>query len=320
MAPRVIYSPRYNISLFGLERLHPFDSQKYGRAWRVLRKHFGKNLGAMSVCPNQPATREELLLVHSAAYLSKLRESRYLAKALELPVARYVPAWILDWRILRPMRWATAGTIQAARECLQHGLAINLSGGYHHAKPEFGEGFSIYADAAIAIRVLRKEGLLGNNTRVAYIDLDAHQGNGVCHCLEQDKQVFIFDMYNSQIYPAYDSAARERIDCNLRLSSACQGGEYLHTLQKNLPGFLDSVSREPTGLAIYNAGTDVFTGDPLGGLNLSAADILERDLFVVKQLRDRGIPTAMVLSGGYTKQSYQFVADSVIRLLEMAEH
>src|SRR6185436_13075817 len=256
--PRVIYSPRYNISLFGLERLHPFDSHKYGRAWRVLRQHFGKALKEMWVRPPLPASREELMLVHSPAYLSKLRDSAYLAKALEVSVARFLPAWLLDWRVLRPMRWATAGTIQATRECLKHGLAINLSGGYHHAKPEQGEGFSIYADTAIAIRVLRKEGLLGNNARVAYIDLDAHQGNGVCHCLKQDRQIFIFDMYNSQIYPAYDSAARERIDCNLRLTSACQGGEYLRTLQKNLPGFLDSASREPIGLAIYNAGTDVF--------------------------------------------------------------
>lgn len=315
--PRVIYSPRYNISLFGLERLHPFDSQKYGRAWRVLRKRLGTALHEMWVRPRRPASREELLLVHSESYLTRLRDSRYLAKALEVHAARYVPAWILDWRILRPMRWGTMGTIQAARECLDHGLAINLSGGYHHAKPELGEGFSIYADAAIAVRVLRQEGLLAPESRIAYIDLDAHQGNGVCHCFAQDKQVFIFDMYNSDIYPWYDLGARERVDCNLGLISGCQDAEYLRTLQQKLPGFLDSVGRSPIGLAIYNAGTDVFAADPLGGLSLSAAAILERDLYVVGQLRARDIPTVMVLSGGYTPQSYELVADSVTRLLEM---
>ena len=314
--PRVIYSPRYNISLFGLERLHPFDSQKYGRAWRVLRQHFGKSLKQMWVRPHRPASRGELLLVHSPAYLSKLQDSAYLAKALEVSVARYLPAWILDWRVLRPMRWGTAGTIQAARECLKHGLAINLSGGYHHAQPELGEGFSIYADAAIAVCVLRQEGLLAAESRIAYIDLDAHQGNGVCHCFAQDKQVFIFDMYNGGIYPWYDIAAKERVDCNLPLMSGCQDAEYLRTLQQKLPGFLDSVGRSQIGLAIYNAGTDVFAGDSLGGMNLSATAILERDLNVVKQLRDRGIPTVMLLSGGYTKQSYRLVADSVINLVE----
>jgi histone deacetylase 11 len=69
-------------------------------------------------------------------------------------------------------------------------------------------------------------------------------------------------------------------------------------------------------LAIYNAGTDVFASDPLGGLRISAPAILERDLYVVGELRQRGIPTVMVLSGGYTKQSFQLVADSVIRLIE----
>jgi histone deacetylase 11 len=317
--PRVIYSPRYNISLFGLERLHPFDSQKYGRAWRVLHKHFGQSLDEIWVRPKRQASRDELLLVHSEAYLTRLKDSRYVAKAMEVYPASYLPAWILDWRILRPMRWATAGTIQAARECLNHGLAINLSGGYHHAKPDHGEGFSIYADAAIAVRVLRREGLLSQASRVVYIDLDAHQGNGVCHCFAQDKQVFIFDMYNSLLYPLTDTVARERIDCNLPLTSACQDAEYLRTLHQNLPGFLDSVGRSPIGLAIYNAGTDVFAADPLGDLSLSATAILERDLYVTTQLRERGIPTVMVLSGGYSAQSYQLVADSVIRLLEMKD-
>ena len=76
------------------------------------------------------------------------------------------------------------------------------------------------------------------------------------------------------------------------------------------------IGRSPTGLAIYNAGTDVFAGDPLGGLNISAPAILERDLFVIDELRKRGIPTVMVLSGGYTTQSYRLVADSVIGLIE----
>ena len=91
----------------------------------------------------------------------------------------------------------------------------------------------------------------------------------------------------------------------------------MRELHDRLPGFLDSVGRSPIGLAIYNAGTDVFAGDPLGGLNISAKTIRERDLFIVGELRKRGIPTVMVLSGGYTKQSFQLVADSVIGLIEM---
>jgi histone deacetylase 11 len=214
------------------------------------------------------------------------------------------------------MRWAVRGTIIAAREALRHGFAVNLSGGYHHAKPEAGEGFSIYSDIAIAVRALRGDGSLPDEARIAYIDLDAHQGNGVCRTFMDDNRVFIFDMYNSLIYPL-EAPARERIDCDIPLFSACGDEEYLGELQGRLPGFLDSVGRSrPIGLAIYNAGTDVFAGDPLGFLNVSAEAILERDLYVVGELRRRGIPTVMVLSGGYTPQSYLLVADSVSRLLE----
>ena len=90
----------------------------------------------------------------------------------------------------------------------------------------------------------------------------------------------------------------------------------MRALHQRLPGFLDSVCKTSVGLAIYNAGTDVLASDPLGGLQISADGILARDLYVVSELRRRQIPTVMVLSGGYTRQSYRLVADSVIRLIE----
>mgnify|MGYP003646207712 CR=1 FL=1 len=91
----------------------------------------------------------------------------------------------------------------------------------------------------------------------------------------------------------------------------------MRELHDRLPSFLDSVGNSRIGLAIYNAGTDIFAGDPLGGLNISVETIRERDLYVVTELRKRGIPTIMVLSGGYTKQSFQLVANSVIGLIEL---
>ena len=93
----------------------------------------------------------------------------------------------------------------------------------------------------------------------------------------------------------------------------------MHALQTQLPPFLDSVCNAQVGLAIYNAGTDVVAGDPIGNLSISPKTVRERDVFVVGELRKRRIPTVMVLSGGYTKQSYALVANSVIALLEQAE-
>ena len=315
---RIVYSPRYNIGFLGLERLHPFDSRKYGRVWRCLRKRFGASLRSMWLRTPQAAGVEHLRLVHSAAYLDRLRRPDYVAGALEVPPIRYLPSWMIDWRILQPMRWATMGTILAAREALQCGFAVNLGGGFHHAKPSEGEGFCVYSDIGLAVASLRRDGLLSPTARVAYIDLDAHQGNGVCHAFLRDSSVFIFDMYNATIYPLFDPDARERIDCDIGLCRACRDTTYLGELQDRLPGFLDSISRSaPVDLAIYNAGSDVFEDDPLGDLNISADGILQRDVFVWEALRQRNIPTVMLLSGGYTRVSYRLAANSIIRMLEM---
>src|SRR5262245_36673284 len=177
------------------------------------------------------------------------------------------------------MRWAVAGSLVAAREALDTGLAVNLSGGYHHAKPDRGEGFCVFNDIAYLIHALRADGRLADTDRVAYVDLDAHQGNGVCHHFRTDSRVFMYDAFNADIYPAYDRVARERIDCPIPLPFQCTGSEYQRRLAESLPGFLDSIMRTGrVGLAIYNAGTDVFDGDALGGLRLTAADVLARDL------------------------------------------
>lgn len=313
---RIVYNRHYNIGFFGLERLHPFDSRKYGRAWKCLRQHFGRSIFDLHVSPERPANREELLSVHDSRYLSQLRDSRYVARALEVPVVGFLPAWMIDRHVLRPMRWATMGTTLAAREALECGFVVNLGGGFHHAKPDRGEGFCIYSDIGIAAASLRDSGMIGESDRIVYVDTDAHQGNGVSHSFMQDDRVFIFDIYNNQIYPTNDHAARKRIDCAVGITHSCTDSEYMGQLHSQLPGFLDSVANSPIGLAIYNAGTDIYAADPLGRLNISAATIRDRDLFVVGELRKRGIPTVMLLSGGYTQQSYQLVADSVIALIE----
>ncbi|MCE9565292.1 MAG: histone deacetylase [Planctomycetes bacterium] len=312
----VIYSPRYDIRFFGVERMHPFDSRKYGRTWNELRRRIGRRLWKHHVPVDRAVTDDELLLVHSAEYLAKIRQPEVLAAALELPPLKRAPGWLLRWIIVRPMRWATRGTVLAAKAALSSGVAVNLSGGYHHAKPDRGESFCLFSDIALAVRSLRAEGLLREGQGVAYIDLDAHQGNGVCYQVLNDKDVFIFDMYNSAIYP-FNPEARRRIDCDLPLPYECRGVEYLRTLKTSLPGFLDSLTHsQGIGLGIYNAGTDVFIDDPLGGLALSAAEILERDLFVIGQFRSRGIPVVMLPSGGYTKESYRLIAATVAWLLE----
>lgn len=312
---RIVYSPQYNISFFGIERLHPFDSRKYGRAWRELKRRFGSRLSAMRLSPPRAAAEDDLLRVHSPQYLEQLRQPAYVAGALELPIVRRMPAWLLDRQVLRPMRWATMGTVVAARAALEHGLAVNLSGGYHHAKPARGEGFCIYSDVALAVAVLRDQ-QLSPEDRFVHIDLDAHQGNGVCYQFREDRRAFLFDMFNGSIYPSADRPAIERIDCSVRLRSGCGGSEYLGLLRAKLPGFLDSLSHPVPRIAFYNAGTDVYEGDMLGDMRLTANEVLARDLYVIEQLRERNLPAVMLLSGGYSQVSYQLVASSIAAMME----
>jgi histone deacetylase 11 len=314
--PSIAYDRRYNLGFPGLDRLHPFDARKYGRAWRELRRRQRSRLSEAHLRVDRPANDKELLLAHSAEYLASLRRAESIATALELPLLQRMPAWALGHWVLRPMRWAVRGSVLAARAALERGVALNLGGGFHHAKRGAGEGFCLFADVAIAVRQMRREGRLAAGRRVAYIDLDAHQGNGVCHQFMDDREVFIFDMYNPSIYPAYDHDARTRIDCDLALPARCRDGEYLTLLRSHLPGFLDSVARtgEPP-LGIYNAGTDVVQGDPLGGLALSAAAVLERDLYVINEFRRRSMPVMMVTSGGYTHESWRLIAASAERIL-----
>ncbi len=313
---KLVYTRRYNIGFLGFERLHPFDSRKYGRAWHAVGHEVRRLRDRAWVGVPRPVPVADLAAVHAPAYLKRLYDSQELAAALELPFVRRLPAWAA-WRVIvRPMRWAVAGSLVAARAALATGLAVNLSGGYHHAKPDRGEGFCLFNDIAYLIHGLRAEGQLAPDDRVAYVDLDAHQGNGVSHHFRTDSRVFMYDVFNPRIYPSYDRAARERVDCPVPLPERCTGAQYLRLLELSLPGFIDSIQRAGrVGLAVYNAGTDVFAGDALGGLDLSAADVLARDLYVIDSLRARGIPVVVLLSGGYSRESYRLVANTLVALL-----
>jgi histone deacetylase 11 len=318
---RIVYDRRYNLGFPGAQRLHPFDLRKFARAWKVLAAALGGRLNDLHVAVPAPATDEHLLLVHTAEYLQSLRQSAVIAQAVEVPALRRAPWWLLDRFVLQPMRWATAGTIIAGREALQHGLAFNLGGGFHHAKPDGGEGFSIYNDIAVLIRVLRAEGRIPPDGRIVYVDLDAHLGNGVAWCFRDDPTVFLLDMHNASIYPWWDLAARERIDCLVPLKPGCKGSEYLERLRAELPPFLASISRTALpALAIYNAGTDVLAGDALGGLSLSLDDVLARDRYVIQKLREKQLPTVVLTSGGYSDSSYQAIARTILGTAEEPEY
>jgi histone deacetylase 11 len=307
--PRILYSPKYDMSLWGIERLHPFDSRKASRAWRLIRAAMGSQADALRALPVSPADSHLLESVHSQAYLNQLESSGTIADALEMRWLRFLPAALLDNRILLPMRWATQGTVNACEMALINGCAVNLGGGYHHAHRDRGEGFCVYADIPIAIEHLRQAGLLQSGDKIAVIDLDAHRGNGFESIYEHDSNVHFFDIYNFQVYPGLHKqhVGSHNVLCGLRSGIGDDG--YMNVLKSELPKFLGQAHYR---LAFYNAGTDVFRGDPLGRLNLSHDAVLERDRYVLSSLDGTDIPWVVTPSGGYTKESHRLLADTVI--------
>jgi histone deacetylase 11 len=299
----LVYHPGYNITALGLERLHPFDSRKYRRIHDALiarrlrrRRDF--------VRPRAPS-RRELLELHTPAYLNGLRSPNVLAQILEVPIVARLPGWLIDWRILRPMRLATGGTLLASRLALEHSMAINLGGGFHHAAADWGGGFCVYADIPWAAAVLHREGRIG---KVMAIDLDAHQGNGTAAVFTKWSWASIFDAYQGDLFPS----RKEPEDYSFALPGGTTGGEYLDLIRKFLPNALDAFRPD---LVIYNAGSDPFVHDPLAGLRLTKSDLTDRDLMVFTLVRERSIPVVMVLSGGYSTLSWQIHADAIEGIL-----
>jgi histone deacetylase 11 len=299
----IVYSPKYNITAFGLERLHPFDSRKYRRIHNWLIRQ-GLRRPQEFVSP-PICTHAELLRVHTPEYLRSLRDRRVLTRILEVPVVYCLPAWLVGWRVLRPMRWATGGTILASRLALEKGLSINLSGGYHHAGGARGGGFCAYADVPLALLILKEEDRL---VSALVVDTDVHQGNGTADAIRAWQWAHILDFFEQDLFPW----PKAEEDVPVPLPPRTNGAEYLDTLREYLPRALD---RFHPDLVVYNAGSDVLWSDPLSHFMLTAEEMAERDLYVITEVRERKVPLAMVLSGGYGPASWEAHARSIEGIL-----
>jgi acetoin utilization deacetylase AcuC-like enzyme len=186
-------------------------------------------------------------------------------------------------------RLATGGTLLAARQALQTGLAGNLAGGTHHAFPDHGEGFCVLNDVAVATSKLRSEGVI---ERAVIIDLDVHQGNGTAAIFENVDEVFTFSMHGERNYPL----AKMRSNLDVALPDGVGDAEYLGALHAHLPRVLDAANAD---IAFYLAGVDVAAGDRYGKLALSEEGVRARDRLVIETVRTGGVPLAIVLAGGY---------------------
>jgi acetoin utilization deacetylase AcuC-like enzyme len=223
-----------------------------------------------------------VLLVHTEDYVTRLRAGALTERELR----RLGLPWSKS--LVRRSFLATSGTINAARAALAEGIASNLAGGTHHAFADRGEGFCVFNDVAVAIRVLLRDRLI---RRAAIVDLDVHQGNGTAAIFEGDPAVFTFSMHGAKNYPL--QKARSSLDVNLADGTGDE--EYMEALARHLP----SVFGHEPDIVFYLGGADPYAGDKLGRLGLSLAGLRARDELVLKECRARGLPVATVMSGGY---------------------
>ncbi|KAI3936708.1 hypothetical protein MKX01_034137 [Papaver californicum] len=301
----LIYSSSYDIAFFGIEKLHPFDSSKWGRICQFLIKD--GLLERSRIVEPLEASNDDLLVVHTESYLSSLRNSYKVAIIIEVPPVALLPNCLVQQKVLYPFRKQVGGTILAAKLAKERGWAINVGGGFHHCCADKGGGFCVYADISLCI-IFAFTRL--NISRVMIIDLDAHQGNGHEMDFGNDNRVYILDMYNPDIYP-FDFKARIYIDQSVQVQSGTPTELYLEQLDKALEVAGNNFVPE---LVVYNAGTDILDGDPLGQLKVSPDGVASRDEKVVRFAKEKNIPLVMLTSGGYMKSSAKVIADSLTNL------
>ena len=184
----------------------------------------------------------------------------------------------------------TRGTIDCALFALEHGCALNIAGGTHHAFAERGEGFCLLNDMAVASDYLLHKNLV---TKILVIDLDVHQGNGTAKLMENESRVFTFSMHGLTNYPFH----KEKSDLDIGLLDGTTSETYLKTLEEALPKLIEQVQPD---FAFYLAGVDILSTDKFGKLKVSMESCKQRDVFVFSQLKKNKIPVAVTLGGGYS--------------------
>jgi acetoin utilization deacetylase AcuC-like enzyme len=168
-------------------------------------------------------------------------------------------------------------------------IAANLGGGSRHARRDRGEGYCVFNDVAVAAAVLLRDGVIA---RAAVVDCDVHQGNGTAAIFRDDPAVFTFSLHGARNFPF----RKEVSDLDVTFEDGTGDDEYLAALDEHLPRVLDA---QRPDLVFYLAGADPYEGDRLGRLKLTVEGLRARDRRVFHACRDRGIPVAVAMSGGY---------------------
>jgi acetoin utilization deacetylase AcuC-like enzyme len=262
---------------------HRFPAQKYA----LLRQRV---LAAQIVPPDQmispmAAQNHDLVRAHSLSYVQRVQWGELSA----VEIRRIGLPW--SGSLVERSRRSVGATIEACRAALEDGIAVSLAGGTHHACRDYGEGFCVFNDSAVAAYAMLAEGRV---RRVAVIDCDVHQGNGTAQICHGDPAVFTFSIHAANNFPF------EKIpsDFDLELPDKTEDDAYLAALR---PALRSCFERAQPDLVIYLAGADPYYDDRLGRLALTKAGLAARDQAVFAICRAEGVPVAITMAGGYAR-------------------
>ena len=236
-----------------------------------------------------PASDEAILRAHDAGYLERVAGGTLDAAEVRRIGFPWSPAMV------ERSRRSAGATLAACRSALARdggtACAVNLASGTHHAHRDFGSGFCVFNDTAIAALAMRAEGRAG---RIAIVDCDVHQGDGTATILADEPEVFTCSLHGAKNFPF-----RKQIsDLDIELPDETDDAAYLKALDDAVQSVFERVRPE---LVIYLAGADPYAGDRLGRLALSIDGLRLRDERVLATCRDAGVPVAIAMAGGYAE-------------------
>ena len=278
---KIAFSPIYRLKL---PQGHRFPMEKYELLPEQLL-YEGTVSDSNFFIPNT-IEEEYILRTHEKEYWYKLRDLTLSAKEI-----RAIGFPINEHFITRTITIAN-GTLQCAFYAKEHGVAMNIAGGTHHAFTYKGEGFCLLNDNAIAANVLLNEGIA---KKILIIDLDVHQGDGTAQIFQNESRVFTFSMHGEKNYPT----RKEKSDLDIGLPDGADDNTYLSILKNTLPRLIDEVQPD---FVFYQSGVDILATDKLGRLNVSLAGCRERDRYVFQSCKDNKIPIVASMGGGYSER------------------
>ena len=271
-----IYSIRYKADI----GLHVFPTAKYDLINQRLRSD-GLIDDSNVLEPARPSDNE-LLKILTKDYFDDLLHLRLTPRTFpsEMPVNKD----IIDAQIL-----CCGGSLLAAQRAMDSGGCYHIGGGFHHAFPGHAEGFCYLNDVVYAAVMILEQGV----EKLAVIDCDLHQGNGTAKFFEKEERIFTFSMHQEHLYPV-----KQRSDLDIGLDIGVGDDEYLD----KLTGALHRIYGEfQPNFVIYLAGADPYIFDQLGSLRLTIEGLKKRDELVIQGARQKNIPVAVVLGGGYAE-------------------